>query len=77
MIEITQTCTVAFMKARNSLVVRRREKRLNWKKTENGENIFLKALANRFRLAPKLINRVKEQRNCLWMTFYQMDFMKW
>ena len=33
-IEITKTCTVAFMKARNSLVVRCREKRANWKKTE-------------------------------------------
>ena len=33
-IEITKTCTVAFMKARNSLVVRCREKRANWEKTE-------------------------------------------
>ena len=53
-IEITKTCAVAFMKARNSLIVRCREKRVNWKKTENGENIFFKALVNRFRLTLKL-----------------------
>ena len=29
---MTKTCTVAFMKARNSLVVRFREKHVNWKK---------------------------------------------
>ena len=48
MTEITKACTVAFMKARNSLVVRYREKRANWKKTKktsrNYENIFLKLL---------------------------------
>ena len=48
MTEITKACTVAFMKARNSLVVRCREKRANWKKTKktsrNYENIFLKLL---------------------------------
>ena len=77
MIEITKAFTVAFMKARNCLVVRCKEKRVNQeKKTENGENIFFKALANIFRLISKLINRVKEQQNCLWTTFYQMDFME-
>ena len=39
-----------------------REKRVNWKKTENGENIFFKALADRFWLTSMIINsRVKEQ----------------
>ena len=35
----------AFMKARNSLVVWSREKK---KKTEDGENVFFKALAKSF-----------------------------
>ena len=40
MIEITKACTADFMKARNSLVVRCREKHVNWKKkTEDGENL--------------------------------------
>ena len=51
MIEIIEVCTVAFMKARNSLVVWCREKRTiekkHWKKTENGKNIYFKVLANR------------------------------
>ena len=47
-IEITKACIVAFMKARNSLVVPCREKRVNWKKTEYGENLFFKPLPNRF-----------------------------
>ena len=39
-----------------------REKRVNWKKTENGENIFFKALADRFWLTSMIIiSRVKEQ----------------
>ena len=69
-IKVTKACKVAVMKARNSLVVRCREKHVNWKKKEtcqlgskkgeNGENIFLKALANRFRLISKLFSRVKE-----------------
>ena len=46
MIEITKACIIAFMKARNSLVVRCREK----KKTEGGENVFFKALAKIFLL---------------------------
>ena len=37
--------SVAFMKARNSYVVRRREKRVN-RKAEYGENIFFKVLGN-------------------------------
>ena len=52
MIETTKKCTVALMKAINSLVIQCREKRVHWKKknkTENDENIFFKALANRFR----------------------------
>ena len=53
MIEITKACTVAFMKTRNSLIVRCREKHVNCKKkkTEDGENLFFKALRNRFWLA--------------------------
>ena len=43
MIEITKACTVAFMKAINSLVVRYGEKDINWKKKQkNGENLFFK-----------------------------------
>ena len=48
MIETTKACTVAFMKARNSVVVRYRDHRVNWKKTEHGKNLFFKASANRF-----------------------------
>ena len=59
MIKITKACKVAFMKAKNSLIVRCREKRVNWKKTENGENRAFKTLANRFWLTSKLIRRVK------------------
>ena len=61
MIEITKTCTFAFMKARNSLVFRSRGKRVNCKKTEDGENFFFKASANRFWLTSKccsLFNKV-------------------
>ena len=54
MIGITKACTIAFMKARNSLVVQCRGKRVNWrKKTEDGETLFFKALANRFWLTSK------------------------
>ena len=54
MIEIIKACTVAFIKARNSLVVRSREKHFNWKKkTEDGENVFFKALSKRFWLTSK------------------------
>ena len=63
MIEITKTCIVALMKARNSLVVWCRE----IKKTEDGENVFFKGLAENFLLKSK---------SCLWPTFYRMDFMK-
>ena len=53
MIEITKACTVAFMKARNSLVVRCREKYVNWKRIEDSEHLFFKALDNRFWLTSK------------------------
>ena len=33
-IEITKACKVAFMEARDSFVVRYREERVNWEKTE-------------------------------------------
>ena len=53
-IEITKACTVAFMKAKNSLVVRCREKHVNCKKNpEHCENLFFKALDNRFWLTSK------------------------
>ena len=39
MIKITKACRVAVMKAANSLLVRRREKHVIWKKTEVGENL--------------------------------------
>ena len=42
------------MKATTFLVVRFKGKGVNSEKTENGENIFLKAIANRFRLTSKL-----------------------
>ena len=63
-IEITKSCIFAFMKARNSFVVCCRDKK---KKTDNGENVFFKALAKIFLLISK---------SRLWPTFYQMDFMK-
>ena len=54
MIEITKACTLAFMKARNSFVVRCREKRANWKKkTRYDESLFFKAIDNRFWLTSK------------------------
>ena len=37
------------------------------KKTEDGENVFFKALATNLLLTSK---------SCLWPTFYQMNFMK-
>ena len=52
-IEIKKACTVVFMKARNSLVVQYRKKHVNWKKTEDGENLFFKVLGNRFWLTSK------------------------
>ena len=41
------------MKARNLLVVRCREKCVSWEKTEDCENLFFEALANRFWLTSK------------------------
>ena len=61
--EITKACIVAFMKARNFLVVWCRVK----KKTEDEENLFSKAPAKHFLLTSK---------SCLLSTFYQMDFIK-
>ena len=49
MIKITKTWIAAFMKVRNPLVVWCREK----KKTEDGENVFFRALAKIFLLIPK------------------------
>ena len=42
-IEVTKACKVAFMKARDSFVVRCREERVNWKKLQDGENLYFKA----------------------------------
>ena len=59
MIDITKACTVAFIKARNSLVDRCRKKHVNWKKKEKMERIyFFKVLASRFWLtSKKLFNK--------------------
>ena len=38
-----KACSVAFMKARNSLIVRCREKHGNLKKSEDGKNLFSNA----------------------------------
>ena len=43
MIEIIKACRVAFMKARDSFVIRYREKRVSWKKKQDGEDLFFKA----------------------------------
>ena len=52
------------MKARNFLVVRCREKHVNWKKnTEDGENLFFKALDNRFWLTSKSYSGIPEKRD--------------
>ena len=58
MIERIKAFKVAFMKARNSLVVRSREKRVNWNKKQKMVKIFSKALGNRFQLTSKLISSV-------------------
>ena len=62
MIEITKTCIVAFMKAKNYLVVWCRGE-----KKQDAENVVLKILAKMFLLTSE---------SCSWPTFYQMDFMK-
>ena len=41
------------MKARNFLVIRCREKHVNWRNTGDAENLFFKVLANRFWLTSK------------------------
>ena len=52
-IETTKACTVAFMKAINSLVIRCREERINWRKKQKMVKIYFKASANRFWLTWK------------------------
>ena len=52
MIETTKACTAAFMKAKNSLFDVERNMSIG-KKTEDRENLFFKALANRFWLTSK------------------------
>ena len=64
MIEITKACIVAFMKAKNYLVISCREKK---KKQKDGENVFSKDLEKNILLTSK---------SCLWLTFYQTEFMK-
>ena len=60
-IEITKACTVAFIKATNSLVVWCREKHANWEKeTEDGENLFFKAIGNKFWLISKIYSWFNE-----------------
>ena len=63
-IEITKTCTVTFMKAKNPLVVWCREKETKKKKkAEDGENVLFKALAKIF---------LSTSKNCSWPPFYQI-----
>ena len=66
-VEITKACTVAFMKKGNSLFDVERNMSIGKKKTENGENLFFKALGKRFWSTSK---------SCSWPTFYQTGFMK-
>ena len=56
-IEITKAHKVAFMKARDSLIVQYIEERVNWKKKRMVKIYFLKLPANRFWLT---------SRSCLW-----------
>ena len=65
MIEITKACIAAFMKAKNYLVISCREKKKKYQK--DGENVFSKDLKKNILLTSK---------SCLWLTFYQTDFMK-
>ena len=67
MIEMTKACKVAFMKGRDSFVVRYREERVKWKKNRMVKIYFLKLPSDRFWLTSK---------SCLGTTFYQMDFKK-
>ena len=46
------------------------------KKSQYGGNICFKALADRFRLKPKLNRHVGDQQSCFCLTLCQMDFMK-
>ena len=62
--EITKACIVAFMKARNSLLVWYGEKK---KKQKEDEHVFFKALVK---------NLLLTSNSCLWPTFYQMNSWK-
>ena len=64
-IEITETSSVAIMKAINRLLVRCREKCISCKKIKDGEKNFFEALANRFQLILKLIRHVEKQQSYL------------
>ena len=48
MTEITKTCKVAFMKVKDSFVIRCREERVNWKKNRMVKIYFSKLPANTF-----------------------------
>ena len=61
--EITKACIVAFIKAKNSLVVWC----IDGRKQKIVEMYFLKALAKNFFLTWK---------SCSWPTFYKMNFIK-
>ena len=45
-LEITKTCTAALMKAKTFIDFSMQKKRVSIWETEDGENIFFKALAN-------------------------------
>ena len=72
MIEITKACKVAFMKARESFVVRYREETCQLEKNRMVEIYFFKLPANRFWLASK---------SYLWLWFnkvvYGRPSIKW
>ena len=68
--EITKTCTVVLMEARNPLIFDIEINVSVEKKTEDCKNILFKALANTIWLTSKLIRRVKEHQTRLWTTFY-------
>ena len=72
-IEIKKACKVAFMQARESVVVRYREELVNWKKRQDGGNLFFKASSLLILINIKKLFMVQQSR--LWTT-YQIDFMK-
>ena len=69
-IEITKAHKVAFMKARESFIVRYIEERVNLKKNRRLKIYFLKLPANRFWLTSK---------SCLWFNkvVYGRPSIKW